>query len=198
MEFEQLVFAARAVGRPKAGYREVFIDAKGDDTVTVQGITFTSRMLRNNLVNAERLFPFVVTCGRELDQVAPRGKDLLKEFWWDLIKGQLLIAAMQHLNAHLDHKFLLSKTSSMHPGSGDATVWPIHQQKELFALLGTVTEQIGVELTDSFLMIPNKTISGIRFPTEADFRSCQVCQRSICPNRAADFDELLWASLQHD
>ena len=91
VEFERLVLTARVVGRPKAGYREVFVDAKGEDTVTVQGITFTSRMLRNNLEHAERVFPFVVTCGRELDQVAPSGNDILKEFWWDLIKGQLLV-----------------------------------------------------------------------------------------------------------
>jgi hypothetical protein len=39
-EFERLVQTARAVGRPKAGYREAFIDVKGEATVTMGGITF--------------------------------------------------------------------------------------------------------------------------------------------------------------
>ena len=198
VEFERLVQTARKAGRPKAGYREVFVDVKDEDTVTIAGITFTSRMLRQNLAHAERVFPYLVTCGRELDQVAPSRDDFLKEFWWDLIKGELLIAAIQHLAAYLDRKYLLPRTATMHPGSGDADVWPIQQQRELFALLGDIPEQIGVELTDTYLMIPNKTVSGIRFPTEKDFRSCQVCQRPVCPNRAAAFDEALWRSIQHE
>lgn len=198
VDFERLVQMARAVGRPKAGYREAFIDAKSEQTVTIDGITFTSRMLRRNLEHAERVFAFLATCGRELDQVAPGGDDLLTAFWWDLIKGELLSVAIHHLAEDLDRKHLLPQTSTMHPGSGDVAVWPIEQQKQLFALLGDVPGQIGVELTDTYLMIPNKTVSGIRFPTETSFRSCQVCQRPACPNRAAAFDEALWATIWHE
>ncbi|NLF67750.1 MAG: vitamin B12 dependent methionine synthase [Candidatus Anammoximicrobium sp.] len=198
VEFERFVQAARSVGRPKAGYREAFIDLKGEQTVTIEGITFTSRILRKNLEHAERVFAFLVTCGRELDQVAVDGDDWLAAFWWDLIKGELLSVAIRHLAEHLDRKHLLPQTSSMHPGSGDAAVWPIEQQRQLFALLGEIPEQIGVELTDTYLMIPNKTVSGIRFPTENSFRSCQVCQRSACPNRAAALDEALWATVWHE
>lgn len=197
-DFLRLVQTACAAGRPKAGYREAFIDAKGEQTVTIEGITFTSRMLRKNLEQAERVFAYLVTCGRELDQVAPSSDDLLTAFWWDLIKGEFLAVAVQHLTEHLDRKHLLPQTSTMHPGSGDAAVWPIEQQRELFALLGDIPAQIGVELTDTYLMIPNKTVSGIRFPTEDSFRSCQVCRRTVCPNRSAAFDEALWASVWHE
>jgi hypothetical protein len=68
IEFKRLAQIASKIGRPKAGYREAFIDAKGEATVTIQGVTFESRMLRGNLEHAERVFPFVMTCGRELDQ----------------------------------------------------------------------------------------------------------------------------------
>jgi len=197
-DFARLLRRATEVGRPKAGYREAFIDAKGDATVTIAGITFRSRMLRDNLERAERVFPFLITCGREMDTAAPPAEDFLHTFWWDLLKGELLSAARHHLAAHLDRCYLLPKTATMSPGSGDASVWPIEQQRELFALLGEVPQQIGVELTDSFLMIPNKTVSGIRFATESDFRSCQVCQRPVCPNRVAGFDQALWDSIQHD
>lgn len=155
-------------------------------------------MRTRRLEHKERVFPFVVTCGREIDQAALPETDLLKKYWWDLIKEELLRVARQHLANHLERRFRLSKTSSMHPGSGDVGVWPIEQQRELFMLLGDIPEQIGVELTDTYLMIPNKTVSGICFPTEVDFRSCQVCRRTVCPNRAAAFDQALWDSIQHE
>jgi hypothetical protein len=85
----------------------------------------------------------------------------------------------------------------MSPGSGDVEIWPVSQQKELFAILDGVTPHIGVRLTDSMLMIPNKSVSGIVFPTEVDYRGCQVCHRQNCPNRSAPFDEDLWRSTQH-
>jgi len=197
-EFAKLLDAARAAGRPKAAYRECFIDARDDDTVTIDGVTFTSRALCMNLQDIQRVFPFVATCGAELDAVdRPKG-DVLADFWWDTIKASLLGVAAGHLNEHLAGRYRLGRTIAMSPGSGDTSVWPIEQQKQLFALLGDVHAHIGVTLTDSCLMVPNKTISGIRFPTERDFRACQVCHRENCPSRSAPFDADLWAAIQHD
>ncbi|NLZ04053.1 MAG: vitamin B12 dependent methionine synthase [Phycisphaerae bacterium] len=188
----ELIEQARQVARPKALYKEAFLDGKGADTVTVEGVTFTSRMLRANLDRVERVFPFVATCGHEMDTVTLPTGDLLAEFWWDAIKAVLLGAAIRHFSERLKQRFALGKTSSMSPGSGDVDVWPIEQQRELFALLGDVKGQIGVELTESFLMKPNKTVSGICFATEVDFHSCQVCRRKDCPSRSAAFDPALW------
>ena len=193
----ELIGKARQIGRPKALYKEAFIEAKGAETVTIDAVLFTSRLLRKNLDRAERVFPFVATCGHEMDAVTLPAGDVLVEFWWDSIKAVLLQCATEYLNAHLKRCFALDKTASMSPGSGDATVWPIEQQHELFALLADVKTQIGVELTDSFLMKPNKTVSGIYFPTEVDFHSCQVCRRKRCPSRSAVFDVRLWALHQH-
>lgn len=76
----------------------------------------------------------------------------------------------------------------MAPGSGAADVWPITQQKTLFAIFGNVEELIGVKLTDSCLMIPIKSVSGIFFPTIAKFESCMLCPRDVCPRRRAPYD----------
>jgi hypothetical protein len=61
-------------------------------------------------------------------------------------------------------------------------VWPIRQQRGLFSLFGNVKALIGVELTKSYLIVPNKTVSGVRFPSEVDWRTCQVCQWEDCPS----------------
>jgi hypothetical protein len=42
-------------------------------------------------------------------------------------------------------------------------------------------------LTDSLLMVPRKSISGILFPSEEGFVACQLCERERCPGRKAPF-----------
>jgi hypothetical protein len=197
-ELCSLVELAKRVGKPKAAYTMSFIYCRDGDSLSIDGIVFTSRTLSKNLQSVERVFPMVVTCGHEMDEAFPAKGDMLKEFWWDEIKNQLLGAANKYLSDHLHHKFLLGKTSTMHPGSGDATVWPIEQQQGLFALLGDVQGSIGVKLTESFLMIPNKTISGLLFPTEKDFRGCEVCHRENCPSRQVAFNKDLWEEIRMD
>ncbi|MBN1676201.1 MAG: vitamin B12 dependent methionine synthase [Kiritimatiellae bacterium] len=195
-EFAAFVDAAREVARPKALYKESYIDAKGDGTVVIDGVAFTSRALRKNLDAVERVFPYVVTCGNEADTVPMPHDDYLKGFWLDGIKAALLGAARKHLHSLLEHKYRLGKTAVMNPGAGDADVWPIEQQVQLFSLFGSVEELIGVRLTDSFLMVPNKSVSGIRFASEVDFESCRLCHRENCPGRRAAFDKALWDSVQ--
>jgi len=196
-EFDALVRRARTVARPRALYSECFVEARENDAVTIGGVVFRSHVLRKNLDKVERVFPYVTTCGREVDDVLSGSGDCLESFWLEVVKTALLTRARDHLAEHLGRRYALGKTATMNPGSGEATMWPIEQQRELFALLGDVEGQTGVELTESFLMIPNKTVSGILFPTDVDFRSCQLCRRAGCPSRAAPFDHALWASMQN-
>lgn len=197
-DFLALAETAQKVGKPKALYTEAFIDAKSTDAVTVANTTFTSRVLRRNLDEVERVFPFIATCGKEAAEIELPPGDFLIEFWLDTIKASLLGFAGAHLSELLDRKYGLGKTSTMSPGSGDETVWPIEQQRELFSLFGDVEQLIGVRLTDSYLMMPNKSVSGIRFLTEVDFKACQLCHRDRCSSRRAPFDQELWESMQHE
>jgi len=196
-EFKKLLNKARRISRPKALYRECFVGHKGLDTVTIDHVTFVSPALRLKLDKVERVFAYAATCGNEIDGLDISRDDFLKKFWLDNIKTVLLGFSIAHLRKHLDLKYKLGKTASMNPGSGDAAVWPLAQQKELFALIGDVAGLIGVRLTDSCLMIPNKSVSGIYFPTEINFYSCQVCHREKCVSRKAPFDPALWKSIDH-
>ncbi len=189
---EGLVAKAVQIARPKAAYRECYVERKRGDTVTVEGVTFTSRTLRIHLENADRVFPFVATCGREVDGVVFEKGEFLEAFWWEEIKTDLLTCARRHLKKTLADRYRLAKTAAMSPGSGDLDIWPIEQQARLFSLLGDVNAAIGVQLSHTFMMAPVKSLSGIRFPTEKDFRSCQVCRRQDCPSRRAPFDPALW------
>ncbi|MBW1696988.1 MAG: hypothetical protein JRH18_18185 [Deltaproteobacteria bacterium] len=55
-------------------------------------------------------------------------------------------------------------------------------------MLGDVETAIGVRLTESLLMIPRKSSSGIYFPTEIPFFACQLCLKEDCPSRKAAYD----------
>ncbi len=151
-----------------------------------------SKVLRSNLAEVERVFPYVATCGRELDTIPIEADDIFGQFCRDTIKEMALHLALAHLVDHLKQAYALETLVTMNPGSGDVNVWPIEQQKELFAFFGNVPESIGVVLTDSCLMVPNKTVSGLFYPSEDGFQSCQLCHKEKCPNRRAPFDPHRW------
>ncbi len=196
-DFYGLLESAEEIGLPKALYKESYVEERTDDTVTMDGVTFTSRALRDNLEGINRVFPYIVTCGNEIDEEDLTEGDFLKRFWLDSIKEELLKAGRLYLRDLLQKRYRVGKTSTMNPGSGDVAVWPIQQQKELFSLIGNVDKLIGVTLTDSFLMMPNKTVSGIRFPNEVGFETCELCHREDCPGRRADFNKELWEKMQN-
>jgi len=185
-----LVEEAKAIARPKAMYRLVFVDEKRHDEVIIDGITLHSRILRVNLDTAQRAFVYIATCGRELQAWGEQQTDIVAQFWADTIKQDALGPAMGALNAHLKTCYKLGKTSAMSPGR--LANWPIREQRPLFSLLGDPETAIGVHLTESFLMIPNKSVSGIRYPTEESFESCQLCPREGCPNRKAAYEPELY------
>ncbi len=204
-DLRRLAEEAQAVARPKALYKIVYVDSRDESQVTLDGVTFKSKVLRANLEEVHRVFAYVVTCGTELDEWARSIEDMLHSFWADAIKEMALRQAQAALLTHLKTTYRLGKTSAMNPGS--LADWPIQQQRPLFRLLGSVEQTdgigflpaIGVRLTDSFLMIPNKTISGIRFPTESNFESCLLCPRETCPTRRAPYDpHLLEEQYGHD
>lgn len=189
-DLKRMANEAHVVGRPKALYRVSFIDSKGEDHVVIDGITLKSRVLRVNLDQAHRVFPFVATCGRELDDWSNSIPDMLRRYWAEMIKEMALRCAIKAIYDHIVENYRPGKTSRMNPGS--LADWPIEEQRSLFSVLGNTEETTGVQLTDSLLMIPTRSVSGLIFPTEVSFESCQLCPREKCPGRRAPYDRGLY------
>jgi len=97
-----------------------------------------------NLDGVEQVFAYVATCGRELDSIPLAASDIFGQFCRDTIKEMALWTAIAHLHEHLTETYGLQRLVTMNPGSGEANVWPIEQQRQLFALLGNVEAAIGV------------------------------------------------------
>jgi hypothetical protein len=193
--FEELVSTVQAIAKPKALYKIAFIDEKGVDSVTIDGVQFTSPALRKNLDSIERVFPYIATCGREIDDIEIEQGDLQKKMWLAFFKGNLLQTSIQYLGGHLTNRYKVTNVSSMNPGSGDASVWPFEQQRDLFSIFEDVERHIGVKLTKSLVLVPDMSVAGILFPTETDFQSCQLCHRENCHLRRTPFNKELWESI---
>lgn len=189
-KLKRLLAQAQSVGKPKAFYRPAFIESGADDRVVISGIDFTSRVLQVNLERVHRVFPYVATCGLELEQWSLSFDDMLDKYWADAIKEMALRTAVQYLHDHLIEHYRLLRISRMNPGS--LPDWPLPEQRPLFDLLGNGPGLIGIHLTDSFLMKPIKSVSGIWFPTEESFESCRLCPRERCRGRRAPYDQNLY------
>lgn len=189
-DLRRLVSDAQSAAKPRALYAVAFIESRGDDTVVIDGTTLTSRVLRVNLEKARRVFPYLATCGSELEEWSSSLDDVLHRYWADVIKELALASAIRALNEDLAERYRPGRTSAMSPGSLED--WPLEEQRALFDILGNPEGAIGVRLSDSFLMIPTKSVSGIRFPTEQSFESCQLCPRQDCPGRRCPYDEELY------
>ena len=205
-ELQSMAREAQAVARPKAAYKIAFVEVSEEDRVVIDGVTFTSRVLRTNLEGLHRVYPHLATCGLELDAWAHSFTDMLSRFWADAIAESALREAINYCKTSLTEIYLPSSSdqidegipqssepvqlADMNPGSLED--WPINEQKQLFALLGSGSESIGVELSDTFLMHPIKSVSGIYFANAEGYANCQLCPREVCSNRKAPYDAHLF------
>jgi len=189
-DLKRFAHDAQTIGRPKALYKVARVESKNDKSVVVDGDLLTSRVLRMNLDKVHRVFPFVATCGTELEDWANSMDDLLHHYWALQISEMALHSAREYLQKHIEERYRLIRSSSMDPGS--LPDWPLKEQRALFKILGNPKDAIGVQLMDSKLMLPIKSTSGIRFPTEESFTSCQLCLIDDCPNRRLPYDADLY------
>ena len=184
---------AKNIARPKVLCREAYVEEISGRNVRINGVDFESDVLAMNLKNIHRVFAYVCTCGTEVDDWSHNEKDYIVSLWLDMIKEMFLFDANMFLREHLKNALRLEKFSSVNPGSGDEENWHISQQVQLFDLIGGVKEEIGVTLTDSYLMTPIKSTSGLLFPTETEFVNCALCRRENCVGRRVEFDGALYA-----
>jgi hypothetical protein len=181
---------AEAKGKPRAVYKAGLIESRGEDHVVIEGSTFESRVLAVNLAKVHRAFPFVATCGVELEEWSRSFPAFLERFWADAIKEMALGASILALLEHIEGQHHPGNLSMMNPGSIDS--WSLSEQRALFTLLGDPEESIGVELMESCFMRPSMSTSGIWFPTEDHYENCMLCPMERCPGRRAPYDEALY------
>jgi hypothetical protein len=180
---------------PRVVYAAAYISRRSLEKIEIDGREFTSRVLAKNLERTERVFPYVLTVGDTLENRASCSESIIAKLVFETVGDLALGSALQHVQRHISKQYRFETTSHMGPGQLD---WPIEQQRELFSILDHVKDMVGVTLTESLMMVPRKSISGIIFPTEETFITCQLCQRNKCPSRKAPFDGALSKKYAYD
>ena len=186
-ELQSLINEAEKIAKPKAIYTIAVIEKCDEQEIILNGIRFHSRLLRKNLNGVHRSFPYIATCGTELDTWKNAITDNITRYFADHLSGLALRFATKELYKKIKEIYGLNKTATMNPGSLED--WPLDAQTSLFQLLGSPESLIGVRLMDSLLMVPRQSVSGILFETDTDFINCQLCPRQNCPNRKAPYSK---------
>ena len=152
----------RASCAPEGDRRIAYVEERGEDFVVIDGVRFDSRVLAVNLAQTHRVFPFVATSGVELDVWAASLDDFLHRYWSEAIREAALRLAIAAMNDWVERHYQPGQTARMNRVArrlADPAAGP------LFRLIGDVEARIGVQLTESMLMVPSKSVSGIRFGT---------------------------------
>ena len=192
---ESVFRTAATLIHPRVIYTTAYVNKRSSNKIEIDSTQFTSRVLAKNLEQIERVFPYVLTIGDTLENRARSSQSIAAQLILEAVGDLALGSALEHVQRRISAQYGLETTSHMGPGQLD---WPITQQKELFSILGDVKDRIGVTLTESQMMVPRKSISGIIFPTEETFISCQLCQRNKCPSRRTSFDKDLSKKYAYD
>ena len=173
--------AAVSIVKPVAVFAPLPVDAH-DGVIMLNGVRLEESFVYEKLSACDTVIPFVTSCGNEIEEWSKTFDDSFEMFVADSLKQLCLKAIGERLFSEVKEKYFSGgEISTINPGSlGE---WPITSQPLLFEILGGITGDIGVVLSESCLMIPTKSWSGIMFQTEKVFHNCQLCPRTDCPNR---------------
>jgi len=167
----------------------------GDSIRLRGGQVIHSRRIARTLEGCDLLVAFIATLGGEIsgriDELT--GENHLSDAYIVDSMGSVAVEDMVerfHLNAENMYKAASrSVTMRFSPGYCD---WNIKEQRTIFSLFAP--DRVGVELTDTFLMRPRKSISGV-FGVKPYYEGrsvdsyipCVDCAKKKCDSRRADF-----------
>ncbi len=195
-EILALIEKCESVASPKGFLRPAevtFLSAK-EKRAVIGGVSFYGSLLPDKLHSvyeseSPTVYPFTVTCGMELHQLSQTEPDLFLRGIIDDVSVAYMRLAGATMREYVQENYFKGRHfSTLNPGS--LKQWNLKNQVPLLELLGG-GRKTGVRLTDSCLMVPFKSGSGIYFETEHSFESCMFCGKLDCPNRRAPFDKTL-------
>lgn len=165
---------------PKAIIRWANVDRVEEDSATIEGITFRSRVVADKLKPFPRVFLSVITAGTGLED---SGK-FEDSVFLDVYNGALIRSATLWVVEYMREQFGFDGSSMLNPGS--LPDWPIENNFALLQMIGG-TEEIGVTLNESGYIKPWNSGSHIHFSGNG-YQNCILCRKYTCVGRHAPFD----------
>jgi len=132
-------------------------------TVEINDLVFNvNNIVFNQIKRSDTIAVFLCTAGKETGirgSKAMKDGDYLKGYIYDVIGSEIVETAADMMQNELDKEIIPAgkrSTNRFSPGYCD---WSVTEQKHLFRLLDA--NAVGVQLNDSCLMQPRKSISGV-------------------------------------
>jgi hypothetical protein len=177
--------------KPQAGYRMLdVVKAEGiRDSLVVDGVQFhTDQIVTAQIRKADRVIFFLCSIGPGMEtwsrHFAHEG-DPTMSYFVDTVASLIVEAAVDTMHNYIAEQLKLQGlkiTNRYSPGYCD---WSVEEQKKLFSFFPK--EFCGVTLTDSALMIPIKSVSGlIGVGKDVAYQQyfCDTCGRKDCTYKA--------------
>ena len=177
---------AAEIAKPIALYSR-FSPELREGAVWINGVQFKEPFVYEKLSGSGSAVPYVASCGREIEAWSRRFTDMFEQFAASTLKQLCLNLIREKLFAEIREKYFDANAHVSRLNPDSLKEWPITGQIPLFTALGGVTGDIGVELAESLLMAPVKSVSGIMFQGEEPYENCQLCPKPNCPNRRAPY-----------
>lgn len=188
-EFDEFVARITAVASPKAFLKLAVVNSvgvDGEESAVIDGVTFHGKLLPDKLSSliGKNVYCYVLSCGIKLHELAISSADPVDRAVTDELSLAYLAMIRREMQSYAEKNYYPGVYfTSMNPGSIGA--FPLSEQIPLFELLGEGARLAEVTLTDSLLIVPFKSGSGIFFSSDKKFESCMYCERLSCPNRRA-------------
>jgi hypothetical protein len=144
------------------------------------------KIIFNQLKRSEQVAFFVCTAGVGIEKWSKQmmaNNDPLKGFIADILGGVVVEAAIDKIQQSLNNDMVAKNLKITNRYSPGYCGWPTGEQHKLFALL---PDTLGIHLTESALMQPVKSVSGI-IGIGANVRfnpyTCRICEATYCVYR---------------
>lgn len=183
-EIDALIGRSVPLIEPVALYRELGVGRGETGGFQIEDQIFDDQVTAGHFEGLDRIFPYVATCGPGLEDMLNSGVDMLEIFWIDALKQMAMDRAFDALRGEVKSKYAIEHLYSLNPGSDTCREgWDIQNLSKIFKLMPNAESLANVQLTDSLLMLPNKTVAGFLFKSHKDFVTCLDCDNINCSNR---------------
>ena len=153
--------------------------------IIIENVTFdVKQIVYNMLKRSTKMAVFVCTAGEEIHNLSRQymaDGDLLKGYVYDLFGSVVVDSAMDLIQESLKTEMNLQGYQITNRYSPGYCGWNVDQQKKLFSLLNQNFDF--VKLTDSCLMMPIKSVSGIiGIGSDVKYNdyTCNICNLQNC------------------
>lgn len=192
---KQLKEEALSVCQPRLGYRFLTGKRIDEQNLVIGGKNFhPAQVINDSLQDADFYVSMVSSVGTELDcwlKEKQASDDMISSFIADAIGSALVEAIVSYGVINLRKmvgKWKLKISNAYSPGYCD---WSVSEQQILFSLLPA--RFCGVELNESSLMLPIKSVSSlisVGFNIEKKPYGCAICKKKNCYKRGVRKSEI--------